>query len=233
MEKETYVTRDTLEAKTDEWIEAVAAYNYRERTFRPAQGALLVVDMQRFFLDPAAPLYSENSDAILPRVRDLIAAFREAKRPVVYLAQMHKAVEIDRGQQLANWWTLPPLEGTPEVAIHPEIAPVAGEKVIAKRRYSGFHATDLDLTLRVMSVRDVAICGVLTNVCCEGTARDAFMHDYRVFFPADGTATLNEAMHVGALRTLSGWYAKVIAAREIIEALRRGHQPEAASKEQT
>lgn len=232
MEKETYVEAGTLDAKTAAWLEAVKPYNDRARVFRPDKSALLVVDMQPFFLEPSAPLYSANADAIIPRARELIDAFRRAGRPVVFLAQKHKAVEIDRGRQLSEWWPRPPLEDSPETAIHPALAPRPEEKIIPKRRYSGFYATDLDLTLRVMGVQDVAICGVLTNVCCEGTARDAFMRDYRVFFAADGTASLTEAMHVGALRTLAGWYAKVVAAGEIIDALSGEAQPAAASRKE-
>jgi nicotinamidase-related amidase len=61
--------------------------------------------------------------------------------------------------------------------------------IIDKNRYSAFWRTGLDEFLRSKNVEDVVIAGVLTNCCCETTARDAFMRDYRVFFVSDATAT--------------------------------------------
>jgi nicotinamidase-related amidase len=220
MKKETYITPETLDAKTDEWLEAIAPWNFRDLRLDAGRAALIVVDMQRFFLEEGFPLASENSRIVVPRVRTLIDAFRSAGRPVVFLVNQSKGIRIDRGRLLSEWWPETPLEGTPEVEVHPDLAPLSSEKVIPKRRYSGFHATDLDLTLRSMEVADVVICGVITNVCPESTARDAFMHGYRVFFVADATATLTEGMHVASLRTLAGWFAKVVRSKEIVEALR-------------
>jgi biuret amidohydrolase len=215
----TYITDKTLDARTADWLAQIAPYNFRERNLAADASALLIVDMQRCFLEDPFPLACENARVVLQRVEQLITAFRRAGRPVIYLAQMNKAINIDRGVQLSNWWTTPPLEGSPGVEIHPRLAPRPEEKVIPKRRYSGFHATDLDLTLRVMKVTDVVVCGTLTNVCVEGTVRDAFMHDYRVFLPADATASLTEEMHLAALRTMAGWYATVTQTRKIGAAL--------------
>ncbi len=218
MNSVTYITPRTLKAKTAQWLREIEPFNYRKRSFRPRSGALIVVDTQRFFIEKPYPLSCENSRVILPRLRKLIAAFRRAGRPVLYVAQMHKGVDVDRGEQLSRWWPTPPLEGRPEVLIHPQLAPRPGEKVIPKRRYSGFYATDLDVTLRVMKVTDVVVCGVLTNVCVDCTARDAFFRDYRVFLVADGTAAMDEGMHLAALRTAAGWYAKVVDTERICAA---------------
>jgi nicotinamidase-related amidase len=219
MKSEIYITPDTLDARCDEWLAAIAECNFRERTPNPAAAALIVVDMQRIFLDEGMPLACENSRVVIPRVAGLVGAFRSAGRPVIFLQNVNKAVGVDRSRQLSEWWPTPPLEGTPEVGIHPDLAPLPEEKVIPKRRYGGFHGTDLDLTLRTMGIGDVVIAGVLTNVCPETTAREAFMHDYRVFFVADATAALTEEMHVASLRTLAGWFAKVVRSGEVIGAL--------------
>ena len=96
------------------------------------------------------------------------------------------------------------------------LAPLPSEKVIAKRRYSAFFATDLEMTLRAMKVQQVVVTGLFTNVCVEGTARDAFMRDFLVFLPADACAALNEQMHLAALRTLAYWYAKVVQVSALI-----------------
>ena len=81
------------------------------------------------------------------------------------------------------------VEGTPGVAIFPEIAPHAGEIVIPKHRYSAFYGTDLEIILRGLGVTTVVITGVSTDNCCHATARDALFRDYRVVILADATAS--------------------------------------------
>ena len=63
--------------------------------------------------------------------------------------------------------------------------------MLEKPRYGAFHGTDLDLILRNRGIDTVIITGICTNVCCETTAREANMRDYKVFFISDATATFN------------------------------------------
>jgi ureidoacrylate peracid hydrolase len=213
---ETYLNRDNIEAKTSRWLDEIEPYNRRDVQFDLQGAALVVVDMQRFFCEPGYPLYTENSAAILPNVRQLVQHFRVRARPVIFAAQQNKGELIDRGVSLRKWWPTVPLEGSREVEIVEELAPLPSEKVIAKRRYSAFFGSDLDLTLRSTGVSQVVVAGLFTNVCVEATARDAFMNDYLVFLPADACASLNEQMHLASLRTLAHWYAKVVPISALI-----------------
>jgi len=207
---ETYVSPETLEARLAQWLERTAPYRWRrEIPIRAETSALLVVDMTRAFVDPDRPLSSPNARVILPRVAELVTAFRQRGRPVIWLVQGHHCVAYDRGELLSDWWPVPILEGTPDVEPAEGLSVLPQEKVILKRRYSGFYQTDLELTLRCLKVEAVVVCGVLTNVCPFATAFDAFHRGFRVYVPADGTASLNEALHVGALCTLAGWAATV------------------------
>jgi nicotinamidase-related amidase len=110
------------------------------------------------------------------------------------------------------WWKGKCVEGSRESEIHPELAPLPGEKVVFKHRYSAFYNTDLETVLRCLDARDLVVTGVMTNLCCESTARDAYYRDYRVFFLADGTATVNEEMHVASLLNLAYGFAFVTTA---------------------
>ena len=94
--------------------------------------------------------------------------------------------------------------------------------MIVKRRYSGFYQTDLELTLRSLEVSSVVICGVLTNVCPYLTAFDAFYRGFRVYYPADGTASLNESLHICALRNVAAWAGYVVSCARIAAWLGRG-----------
>ncbi len=138
--------------------------------------------MQEFFLDPSSPTFTCGAAAILPSVKKMMKAFRDAGRPVIFTRHVHHPDDLDSGI-MGWWWEGKCLEGSPESEIHPSIAPRPNEKVVFKHRYSAFYNTDLETVLRCLKVEDLVIAGVMTNMCCESTARDAYYRDYRVFFP--------------------------------------------------
>ncbi len=213
----SYVTAESLDQELERWLEETAPYRFRPVTPPGPSTALLVVDMTRPFVDDGRQLSSPNARVILPRVAALAEGFRAGGLPVLWLVQGHHSVPHDRGKLLASWWPTPILDGTPDTELAEGLAAAPGEKVIVKRRYSGFHQTDLDLTLRCLGIESVVICGVLTNVCPFATAMDAFEHGYRVYYPADATAALNRDLHVGALRTVAGWLGHVVRSRDVLE----------------
>jgi len=73
--------------------------------------------------------------------------------------------------------------------------------------------------LRCLKVEDLVISGLMTNMCCESTARDAYYRDYKVFFLADGTGSINEEMHLASLLNLSFGFAFVTTAAAVTERL--------------
>jgi len=217
--EESYVTADSIAQKCRGWLEKIAPFNEHRMELNRDASALLVIDMQRFFLDRDSPTFTCGGLAILPNVRQLVAAFREASRPVIYTRHVHHPDGIDAGI-MGWWWQGMCLEGTPESETAEEIAPLASEKVILKHRYSAFYNTDLETVLRCLKIEDLVISGVMTNMCCESTARDAYHRDYRVFFLADGTATINEEMHLASLLNLAFGFAFVTTTDEILRQLR-------------
>ncbi|MHC4394999.1 MAG: isochorismatase family protein [Planctomycetota bacterium] len=215
---EMYVTAETLDAELAKWLKEIGPYQWRKiEKLHKETAALLVVDMTRPFVDGDGALASANAQAIVGRTAELINAFRATARPVVWLVQGHHSVEHDRGKHLSNWWPRPILEGTSDVEIAAGLEVTAGEKVIIKRRYSGFYQTDLECTLRCLEVKQLVICGVLTNVCPYITAFDAFFRDFCVYYPADCTASLNRQLHIAALRSIAGWCGYVVGAGDIIK----------------
>ncbi len=165
---------------------------YRVERIDPGKTALIVVDMQNDFVAPGAPLEQPAGRAMLPHLQRALACCREQGIPVIYTAHVHRpggydqgllahAPAIGRGDAL--------VDGSPGVAIFPEVAPRDGEIVISKHRFSAFHGTDLEIVLRGLGVNTVVITGVTTENCCHATARDAFFRDFQVVFLADATAT--------------------------------------------
>jgi nicotinamidase-related amidase len=216
---EPYVTVENIESKTQTWLEQIRPFNQHEMRLNVAASALLVVDMQRFFLDAASPTFTCGGVAILPRVKGLLEAFRRAERPVIFSQHVHHPGDIDSGI-MGWWWQGKCLEGSPESEIHPELAPLPGEKVIPKHRYSVFYNTDLETVLRCLKIEDLVIAGVMTNMCCESTARDAYYRDYRVFLPADGSGSIIEEMHLASLLNLAFGFAYVTTCDAIAAQLR-------------
>ncbi|SYZ73134.1 conserved hypothetical protein [Candidatus Zixiibacteriota bacterium] len=215
---EPYVTPANIAQKSAAWLSQVAPFNTHKMTLNRSRAALLVVDMQKFFLDPDSPTYTPGGPAVLPSIRVLIERFRSAKRPVIFTKHVHHPDFIDAGI-MKWWWEGACLEGSPESEIPDGIAPLPGEKIILKHRYSAFYNTDLETILRCLKVEDLVIAGIMTNMCCESTARDAYYRDYRVFFPVDATGSINEEMHLASLLNLAFGFAFVTTVHDIIKQL--------------
>ncbi|MEM3341954.1 MAG: isochorismatase family cysteine hydrolase [Thermoplasmata archaeon] len=210
-----YVTAENISSKARYWLEKIAAFNTHRMELNLEKAALLVIDMQKFFLDPQSPTFTCGGLAIIPNLKRLIKAFRDANRPVIYTRHVHHPDKIDAGI-MGWWWEGMCLEGSPESEIHSEIAPLHGEKEVLKHRYSAFYNTDLETVLRCMKIEDIVISGIMTNMCCESTARDAYFRDYRVFFLADGTGSINEEMHLASLLNLAFGFAYITTTDEIL-----------------
>ncbi len=213
-----YVTVENIESKAQAWLNQIRPHNRHEMRLNVAASALLVVDMQMFFLDPASPTFTCGGVAVLPAVQRLIDAFRRARRPVIFTRHVHHPADLDAGI-MGWWWEGKCLEGSPESEIHADLAPLPGEKVVLKHRYSAFYNTDLETVLRCLKVEDIVVSGIMTNMCCESTARDAYYRDYRVFLPADGTGSICEEMHLASLLNLAFGFAYVTTCEAITAGL--------------
>jgi ureidoacrylate peracid hydrolase len=217
---ESYVTRHNIGIKTKEWLAAIGPVNTHRMRLRAPKSALLVVDMQRFFADPAGKGYLPCTAAIMPNLRQLLAVFRRAGRPVIYTRHAHHPEMLDAGI-MVRWWKENIIEGTPESEVIDELAPRPSDKVVTKHRYSAFFDTDLATVLRSLRIEDLVISGVMTNMCVESTARDAYFRDYRSFIPADATGAPTEEMHCASLLNLAYGFAWVTTTANIVEQIKR------------
>jgi len=210
-----YVTAERMPKQAAIWLDKIKPFNSHHMKLDRLKAALMVIDMQKFFLDPDSPTFTCGGLAILPNLRKLVTAFRQAGRPVIFTKHVHHPDKLDAGI-MSWWWEGMCIEGSPESEIHHELAPLSGEKVVLKHRYSAFYNTDLETILRCLKIEDIVISGVMTNMCCESTARDAYYRDYRVFFTADATGSINEEMHLASLLNLAFGFACVTTAGKII-----------------
>ncbi len=209
--------------RTSEWMREIAPYNIHRMTLRKKKACLLVIDMQNEFLSGSGLDFFHNAEDIVPNVKRVIAASREAGIPIIYTGHRHEDPAVDGGMT-AEWWPEIKsgrclIKGRKGAEIFGALAPRKGERVIWKHRYSAFYNTDLEVVLRGMSATDLIVTGILSNVCCESTARDAFMRDFRVFFLADATASSEPELHVAALKNLAYAFAYVLTADSLLKQL--------------
>jgi isochorismate hydrolase len=188
-------------------------YRERKAMVDRKHAALLVIDMQSFFVRIVRP--------ILKNVLTVIETCREKEVPVVFTQHGHTDPRSDGGV-LAQWWGEVILHGATDWKFLPEIEIESRDKILPKKRYSAFYETDLESFLRSKGIRDLVISGVMTNLCCETTARDAFMRDYRVFFLIDGTATSKGEHHLATLKNLGFGFAYLMTCDELIKNLKFG-----------
>ena len=180
----------------------------------PARCAVLVIDMQNHFTGEGEGFAS----GVTGTINRLAGAARKKSIPVIFTQHGHEDPEKDGGM-LRTWWGDIIVCGTPGHAFDPSLDVREGDLIVSKKRYSAFAGTPLEALLREKGVRQVIVTGTMTNLCCETTARDAFVRDFEVFFVSDATATVDGEMQKGSLLNLSFGFAHVVTADELIRDL--------------
>ncbi len=189
-------------------LEELKPYREKKTLIDQKHAALLAIDMQNFFHRIAQP--------VLKNISQVIQTCRQKDVPVIFTQHGHTEQDSDGGI-LGEWWGELIISGTEDWKFLPEIKIESKDVVLSKKRYSAFFETDLDKILRSRGIRDLIISGVMTNLCCETTARDAFMRDYRVFFLIDGTATARSELQLATLKNLGFGFAYLITCDELIK----------------
>ncbi|MBD3237190.1 MAG: isochorismatase family protein [Candidatus Eisenbacteria bacterium] len=177
--------------------------------------ALLIVDMQTYFLDPASHAYVPGAEATLAACERLAESFATARRPVLLTRHLNTAANAG---MLARWWADSIRRRSPLSRVHPRLA-AGGFGVLEKSQYDAFHGTRLATRLRRRRIRRLVIAGVVTHLCCETTARTAFVRGFEVILATDATAAYAPEFHLGSLRNLAHGFATLATTAEIEAAL--------------
>ena len=122
---------------------------------------------------------------------------------------------------MASWWHDLIAPDDPLSLITP-LLDTSHAVLIEKRRYDAFFETPLEAHLRSWQVQQVVVTGVMTHLCCETTARSAFMRGFQPIFVVDSTATYNRYFHTATLTNLSHGFANLALVAEILAALEAG-----------
>ena len=194
-----------------------------------ARTALLVIDMQTAFCAPGAPAEVPLARAIVPAINDLTAALRKLGCPVIWVVHAntsrggrsdwnmffdHVVGDDVRERTLA---ALAPGQQTiwTDLEVSPE------DHTVIKNRYSALIAgsSQLERLLRSLGIDTVLIAGTKTNVCCESTARDAMMLDFKTVMVSDCCAALSDDEHRSALENIFQQFGDVSTASEVLHKL--------------
>lgn len=214
--KETYFSFQTPDTTVQSFQKALGQPTRPvKRQFAPDQAALLVLDLQSFFLDPTSHAFIPSVGAILPSLQALLKRFYARRRPVFFTQHMNTP---ENAGMMAIWWRDLILPDSPFAALDARLD-TSQATIIHKSQYDAFFQTELEASLRDLSIKQVVIVGVMTHLCCETTARSAFTRGFQVFFPIDGTATYNRDFHLAALRNLAHGFATLCTVPDLIEAM--------------
>lgn len=187
----------------------------------PKKTALVVIDMQNYFVADGYQAQVPLASGLVPKINAAASALREAGGSVVWI----RTTAVDA----MRYWARHHNEGlAPHVAqqrlssldeeaegfqLFPGLDVFDADAIIDKIKFSAFapNSSRLHAHLQEQGIDTVVIAGVLTNVCCESTARDAMMHEYRVVMLSDGNAAMSDEEHSGALNSFRLFFGRVMS----------------------
>ena len=212
----------------------IAPYSYREQEHQnrvnwrvdPARAALLVHDMQRYFVRAfelerdGQPLPDAQINIAIANIRRLLDAAHAANIPVYYTAQPPRQNPADR-RLLTDFWG-DGLQDDENAQILDELAPTEADTVLTKWRYSAFVRSPLEEQLKDLGRDQLIIGGIYAPIGCLTTALEAFMRDIQPFMVADALADFTEKEHRMACEYASGRCARVLNTAEALENINTG-----------
>lgn len=199
----------------------------------PSRTALVVIDLQNaFMLDGVGHAVVPSARDIVPNVNRLATAVRETGGAVFWVKNTHDAAcltEWSVAQEIAT----PAMrdkriaamsENTKGHELWDALDVHPGDETVKKYRYSAFMPGTSDLAdrLRARGFDTVLITGTVTNVCCESSARDAMMTNFRVIMVSDGNAANSQSEHDASLTAFYNIFGDVQDTDMVIENLRKG-----------
>lgn len=187
--------------------------------------ALVVIDLQNALMLPGMPVEVPAAREIVPNVNALAAVTRNAGGKVFWVKMCLEGqseawrVFFDGDPRRATLSELTP--GARGFELHADLDVRPEDTILVKRRFSAFiqGSSDIDRQLRAAGIDTVIIAGTLTNICCESSARDAMMLNYRLVFVSDANAALSDAEHNATLTSILRVFGDIASTDETVALL--------------
>jgi len=194
----------------------------RYDTLAGAKTALVVIDLQNAFMLPGMPVEVPTAREIVPNVNKLAAATRAAGGKVYWIKMNLEGqseawrVFFDSDPRRATLSELTP--GSRGFELYADLDVRPEDTILVKNRFSAFiqGSSDIDRHLRGAGIDTVIIAGTVTNVCCESSARDAMMLNYRLVFVSDANAALSDADHNATLASIIRVFGDIATTNDVI-----------------
>lgn len=183
--------------------------------------ALIMIDMQKGFIDPSSPLCINEAAATVPACADIIKYFHDRNLPVFYAVRHYSADGSDVEKVRADAWSnggKPLSEDCDKCmsdAFPEEFEVLESDRVFVKPRFSAFFATSLDLVLRRLGIQTVVLAGTTTPNCIRTTCYDALSLDYDVVVLSDCTSSVNEMVQKSNLEDMQRIGTNIMTAQEL------------------
>jgi len=220
-----YVVSDAVKERIVRRMGRLASHD----TIDAVRTVLVVVDMQNHFVAEGFPSEVPLSREIVPVINRLARAMRAAGGTVVWIQTTSKgALEHwanHHKHMLSPERVAKRLASLDEAAegfkLYPALEPLPTDLRIKKIKYSAFipGSSNIDAELKRRGIDTVLIAGTATNVCCESTARDAMLLDYRVIMLSDANATWTDEEHAATLNSFALFFGDVMTADEAMKKL--------------
>jgi ureidoacrylate peracid hydrolase len=202
---------------------------FAHATIDASRAALVVVDMQNYFVAEGFPGEVPMARAIVPSINRLAREIRAAGGTVIWI-QTTAVGGLERWGNHHKHMLTPErakvrLAGLDEASegfkLYPALEVLPGDLRIKKVKYSAFieGSSDIDAQLKSRGIETLLITGTVTNVCCESTGRDAMMLDYRVIMIADGNASHSDEEHAASLNNFQIFFGDVMTSDEALQRL--------------
>ena len=184
---------------------------------------LLVIDMQKGFIEEGAAMEVAPGRDIIPNIQKLIECCRQQQVPVIYTRFVYSPKVPTLIGELHDQHKPPTaccMQGDPSVEIISALKPNANELIIDKHGYDAFHNTSLDYALRTLGIKQLIFTGVMTDICVLSTLTSALHHEYQLWAITDATATVWPEVQQLTLDLVDRAYGMLITTDKMISALR-------------
>jgi bifunctional isochorismate lyase / aryl carrier protein len=216
--KENYYTEKNIDKQAQKYLDEIA-YLREGRTWdlNNKKAALLVIDMQKYFVEESSHFSFPSARAIVKNIKSLQDTFLNMHLPVFQTRHLNND---QNAGQMFNWWGELISENDPISEIIDDLRDDR-VKIIKKSQYDAFLNTELETIVKEKGIDLFVVTGVMTHLCCESTTRGGFMRGYEMLFTIDANATHHEDFHRATLMNLAHGFAVPVLTSELLSELNR------------
>lgn len=211
--KEKYFTDSGIEGQAQDIINDIIHFRTcPDLKFKIRQSALLILDMQDYFLKENSHAFVPSGKAIINNLLKLALYFNKIGQPIIFSRHIN---DESNAKNMSVWWKELIREENMLSQINSSFKDITGITIV-KHQYDAFYETELNQILHNKNVKNIVVTGVMSHLCVETTSRSAFIKGFGVILPADGSATYNRDLHLSSLKTLAHGFANIVLTKDIV-----------------